>query len=253
LAAFVAPFAAFALIMLAFAGRRMLRLVLFPLLLFAWIWVQPESFHFGFDLAQPTLVLAALTFLVAAGALSSLRNASPGALRALIGITACLATVLAIQGGRYRIDLDYERDDPIVAASLDLGRVLPKGSVLAAPPGIIWLKLTQRAVIADCKNVPYGGTDWEEYKSRMAALGGHRCGPDNAGFKMLEPSAVESLRSRFGATHVLLPGDDPKRAFAEAHWRLLWHREGVPHPHIETGWFVFELPPSRSIRSTTPS
>ncbi len=50
---------------------------------------------------------------------------------------------------------------------------VPAGEILVASPRSEWVKITsQRAVIADCKNVPYGGAAWDEWQERIDSLGG---------------------------------------------------------------------------------
>lgn len=51
--------------------------------------------------------------------------------------------------------------------------VVPVGEILLASPRSEWVKITtQRGVVADCKNVPYGGDAWEEWQARIDWLGG---------------------------------------------------------------------------------
>jgi len=53
--------------------------------------------------------------------------------------------------------------------------VVPEGDVVVASPRYEWVKLvTQRAVIADCKDVPYGGAAWDEWQDRLKDLGGYK-------------------------------------------------------------------------------
>lgn len=50
---------------------------------------------------------------------------------------------------------------------------IPEGEVVIASPRTEWFKLaTQRAVVADCKDVPYGGTPWDQWNERLEDLGG---------------------------------------------------------------------------------
>ncbi len=51
--------------------------------------------------------------------------------------------------------------------------VVPSGDVIVASPRDEWVKLvTQRAVVVDCKDVPYGGAPWREWQKRIEDLGG---------------------------------------------------------------------------------
>jgi hypothetical protein len=50
---------------------------------------------------------------------------------------------------------------------------VPAGDVIVTSPRNDWMKLiTQRAVVADCKDVPYGGEPWREWKERIGDMGG---------------------------------------------------------------------------------
>lgn len=65
-------------------------------------------------------------------------------------------------------------DDDLRAWGAQVREVVPEGGVIVAPPRFEWVKLvTRRAVVADCKDVPYGGAAWEEWQRRLDALGGY--------------------------------------------------------------------------------
>src|SRR5690606_31440157 len=77
-------------------------------------------------------------------------------------------------------------------------------------PDLGWLRLmSRRAVLIDCKGVPYGGQPWREYNERLQALGVAtplEC--SNAGLAAMSPEAIQALGEKYGATYVLLePGD----------------------------------------------
>jgi hypothetical protein len=243
LATLVVPFAALAVLAAArwAAQRGLAARLAFGALLLAWLSGPDAAFHLGEEHLRPSLLVPlVMTGLLAVVLLWVGGGGSPAP-----ALVAALATVVAAQGGTYPTDPGYQRDDPVVAASLQLGRQLPTGAVVAAPPGLIWVRaLTRRAVIADCKSVPYGGEQWTEYKARIAALGGRHCGPgsSNTGFGRLSPDDVGSLRDRFGATHVLLTGDDPKLDHARTHWKFVWRADPASRRFLEAGWWVFELP-----------
>jgi hypothetical protein len=246
LAAQVVPFAAFALLAAAASAARSRGAVRLGvgLLVLGWVAGPDAAFHLGLEPFRPALLVPAVMVATVAGLLVWMGRETP-ALAAPTAVLLVLATVVAAQDGPYPVAVGYQRADPVVAASLRLGRLLPEAAVVAAPPALVSIRaLTRRAVIADCKFVPYGGAPWSEYKARIAALGGHYCGSKfNTGFARISPGAVESLRDRFGATHVLLAGDDPKLDYARAHWKLLWRAEPAEPPLLQAGWWVFQLPP----------
>lgn len=115
----------------------------------------------------------------------------------------------------------------------------PPGSVVAAAPSADWLRFfSRRAVIADCKAVPYGGVPWDQYQERIAALGGRNCGTD-ANFAALPLESLEDLAERFDATHALLSAQDPKVAAAEA---AGWDVVLDPTDPGALGYTVVEIP-----------
>lgn len=64
-------------------------------------------------------------------------------------------------------------DADLRAWGAQVREVVPEGEVIVASPRFEWVKLvTQRAVIADCKDVPYGGDAWNEWQRRLDHLGG---------------------------------------------------------------------------------
>jgi len=254
LAAIVVPFAAFAVVWLSAArptGRRSRLLVGIglPIVFAAWLTAPDAAIPLRADVASVVIfaillgvVVVAMTRLAAAD-VDPRRTVSPTA--SVRVITACLALVGAIvvgRGGRLPINVGYDRANPVIAAALDIGSHVPVGGVIAAPPSLSVVTISQRADIADCKRVPYGGSLWQEYNERMAALGGYHCDSALGGFGALSPADIEGLRGRYGATHVLLLGDDPKLAYARAHWHLVWQAAPVNERLLETGWWVFELP-----------
>jgi hypothetical protein len=244
----VMPFAAFALIGLAAAaarpGRRMAPIaVLFLGLVF---WMSAPDAPFGRASADGLVVLLVAMGAILAAALVRLAAATVPWPRLLLPVTVTallMAAVLATGSVGHR-NLADDRRDAVTAASLSLRASVPEGSVIAASPGLAWIGPTsQRAVIADCKRVPYGGQLWTEYKERMAALGGRDCGPRGDGFRDLSVERVLSLRDRYGATHVLLRGDDPKLLQVRGLWTLTAEvPASAGDPRIDTGWWIFEVP-----------
>lgn len=154
-----------------------------------------------------------------------------------------LAGAVLANGGFSPVHLGYNRGDPRIAAALELGERLPERAVVAAHPAIDWLRaVSRRAVVADCKAIPYGGRLWREYLARMAALGGTDCTLGPGAFATLTPADVEGLAGAYGVTHVLLFPSDPKLVYATQHWRLVWRMGPRDHPLLANGWMVFKLP-----------
>jgi hypothetical protein len=247
LATFAVPFAAFGLLFLVARPVRPRRLL--------WavvcggtvlVWSTMTSSVFSGAWSRPDLFLDALGVgLALALWVARSNSAAPADSRRRILVVALVVGLGLLLGsaqgklGR----LGYDRSNPAIDAALSVGEDLPEDAVIAAPPGIFWLRaVSRRAVVADCKAIPYGGKPWQEYQARIEALGGRGCKPRSAEFAHLTPAAVESLQPRYGVTHVLLYPDDPKAAYARQHWRLVHQVGPRPFPFLERGWLVFELP-----------
>lgn len=112
--------------------------------------------------------------------------------------------------------------DPRVVTGRQIEEAIPVGSIIASPPSINWLRYaSRRAIVLDCKAVPYGGRSWEEFKDRMEHLGGWQC--NSTGTRTsLTLGDVADLHDRYGATHFLTGEDDPKFHDAKvAGWELV--------------------------------
>lgn len=117
----------------------------------------------------------------------------------------------------------YDASDPRVSGATHVEDATPVGSIVAAPPIMTWLRgVSRRAVIVDCKSVPYGGEPWRQYKERIEALGGWaNCHGGNP-YEQLTLDDMRSLTGRFGATHMIVTATDPKfDDAARAGWDLL--------------------------------
>ncbi|MET0235401.1 MAG: hypothetical protein ABW224_12225 [Kibdelosporangium sp.] len=86
-------------------------------------------------------------------------------------------------------------------------RVVPPGEQLVAHPlGPYVRMVTERGVVADCKNGPYGGPAWHEYQARINAMGGFgQCRTlDPSGFDNLTPSQVSTLARTYQAGYLVV-------------------------------------------------
>jgi len=213
---------------------------------FVWIWSSGTENPYSRHLIDRPTVLAGLLSLAVA-----VWIARPAALTRLSGaarrppvVVAVVAALLpgvimgAAQGAFGRVGIDLSIGG--VNAAVAIGRAVPETGVIAAPPEIYWLRLlSRRAVVADCKAGPYGGEAWHEYRRRLTALGG--CNGSPSGFADLAPEQIESLRSRYGVTHVLLYGDDPKVGYARTHWSAVYEAPPQDSLHLQHGWVLFRM------------
>lgn len=135
-----------------------------------------------------------------------------------------VATVLSWSGLHLRsVQVFPDQNDPRVATGQLIEQATPPGSIIAASPSLTWLRYaSRRAVVADCKAVPYGGTPWVEYKERIEALGGWVCSTSKNVLINLTLEDIQGLQDNFGATHVFVLEGDPKFESArEAGWNLV--------------------------------
>lgn len=151
----------------------------------------------------------------------------------LAGLVVAVVAVLLGFGSRATgptpLRIDYRPDDGAVALGHAIEDATPPGSVIVVRPDYAWFRLlTRRAVVVDCKGVPYGGTPWREYNERLAALGVEApLACSNAGFAAMDLEDIEGVAARYGGTHVFLEPDDRAYAEAEEDWRRLTGAPGL--------------------------
>lgn len=133
--------------------------------------------------------------------------------------------------------IDFSSTDNAVTISRSMGMALTSSDVLASDPSIPWIRpLSRRAIVADCKGVPYGGAPWNEYTRRLRALGVDK--PNVClGYKLLPLEKLKELRQTVGATTLLLLPDDVAYHEAQNSLTVRWSSGG------QTPWIIFELPP----------
>ena len=158
----------------------------------------------------------------------------------LVPITYLITVALSlgfVQFGSRWPHIDFSPTDNAVTISRSMSTALMPSDVLASDPSIPWVRpLTRRAIVADCKGVPYGGAPWNEYTRRLRALGVDK--PNVClGYKVLSIQKLKELRQTVGATTVLLLPDDSAYADARNSLTIRWSSGG------QAPWIIFELPP----------
>ncbi|MCP2270548.1 DUF6798 domain-containing protein [Actinokineospora diospyrosa] len=93
---------------------------------------------------------------------------------ALAVVGAVLAAVFSAGAPPLRtFDVVYISDNDIHDWGMAVRRTLPPGAQLISPPLGQYIRMASgRGVVADCKNVPYGGDAWIEYQHRINSIGG---------------------------------------------------------------------------------
>lgn len=114
---------------------------------------------------------------------------------------------------------------------------VPPGAVITAPGDSASLRLvTQRATIVDCKNVPYGGKAWAEWKQRIADLGDCMGNTDYADVYTVED--YTELAEKYGSNYIVLPPNAIERNSAQIE-QAGWTELVAPIPGVE--WTLYRI------------
>lgn len=237
---FLAPFSCWFLVRnLAKAGNDNLYLALTSFAIFIAGFIGYFSVTYSnFPRLKSAWVLAGLASL--AGAIQLTEKKSFSRLNYGLVPMAYLAIISSILGfaqfGSRWPQVGFSSTDNAVTISRSMGMALNSYDVLASDPSIPWIRpLTRRAIVADCKGVPYGGKPWYEYTRRLRALGVDK--PNVClGYKALPLGKLVELRQSVGATAVLLLPDDAAYRDAKKSLTVRWSSGG------ENPWIIFELP-----------
>lgn len=181
--------------------------------------------------------LAAYLLLVVAAALLSRRTTRSRPLTgaaALAGLLVWLVATGAASGVTFtRSPAPVRWGD---AASQAWGQavreVIPADVQVVIPPTRAYYRLPlQRGVVADCKDIPYGGAAYRSWKERLGALGGVRqCPSDTSAYDALPAADLIGAAERFGAGAIIVvPGEEREqvRGLVTAGWS---YRE------VSAGW-----------------
>lgn len=119
------------------------------------------------------------------------------------------------------------------SASMEWGQAVeeavPAGESLLASPRARYVRATTyRGVIADCKNIPYGGEAWTQWQERIGDLGGReQCtpgAPDRASyFNSLTAEELDRAAMKYGVRYAVLEGAqaDVLPGLEELGWRVV--------------------------------
>lgn len=119
-----------------------------------------------------------------------------------------------------------------------VGQVVPAGEVITAPGSSDTMKLySQRATIVDCKNVPYGGDAWTEWKQRTSDLGidckdNFEYGPE------MDLIDLTDLAKKYDSRFLVLDQEfimKHSEEIADSPWKL------VLEPRAGVDWTLYEL------------
>jgi hypothetical protein len=150
----------------------------------------------------------------------------------LVMVAGIGAAILAQGGLKARmIDATFIPDDSIREWGAEVHEVVPAGGVLLAPPLATYVRLsTGHAVVADCKNVPYGGAAWQHYEQRLNTMGGVRqCSLKSPGiFNELPATSIEAAAREWGADYVVVEEGQAWRTpeLLERGWTVVLRPQG---------------------------
>lgn len=174
----------------------------------------------GFSTAmRPRLVLLGLALLIPLVWLlvSTWRQSHFGERSGTAVLTAALLVlvVTGVSGGLTlrSPNFDFIGDPNLRQWGEQVREVVPEGEVIVASPRFEWVKLvTQRAVVADCKDVPYGGAAWDEWQTRLEALGGYKqcVAPGPLLYDDLSPEELVSVADRFQSDYIAVNPTHPE-------------------------------------------
>ncbi len=127
-----------------------------------------------------------------------------------VSATAATFAIAAVIAGSIVIrplNIDYVPVSGLKEWGSQVAEVIPVGGIMLAPPGSHPIRqVTGRAVIADCKNVPYGGDSWNEWRARIADLGGYKqcLDPRLETFSKFSAVTLDRLADKYGADYIVL-------------------------------------------------
>lgn len=135
----------------------------------------------------------------------------------------------------------FIKNQSLVQWGQEVREVVPVGATIVASPRAEWVKLsTQRAVVVDCKDIPYGGEPWDEWNRRIDDLGGfEQCvAPGPLLFNDLSAGEMVEIADKYNSDYIAVDGslEDTQDDLE----RLGWDR--IVEPVEGVGLVVFERP-----------
>ncbi|SEW39800.1 hypothetical protein SAMN05421595_2730 [Austwickia chelonae] len=198
------------------------------------------------------LSMGAYALLVAAAALVALLVASPrwrpvAASSVVAGFALWFGVSAVVSGVFYspRPVAFPWGDKALIAWGQEARKIVPPRTTVLIPPAASHYRLPlERALVADCKDIPYGGEPYKEWKERLNHLGGpSQCTGRGAEFEELSSAQLIKAADRYRAdTIIVTPGEKREQVtgLKAAGW--------VHHP-LNSGWVkasIFVRPGART-------
>lgn len=179
--------------------------------------------------------------VVAAGVAAWLTGGKPLLIRRIASGSVLVLFLVWCFGGMWDNKARYRsHPSPVIwtdRGSLPWGKVareiIPTGTQVLVSPRSSHLKLPlERGIVVDCKNIPYGGKPYAQWKERMADLGGQKqCfGPDEGTYDKLPGKTLVAVAEKYGAKAIIVK-DDASRPQVKELKSLGWKA----HP-VNAGW-----------------
>lgn len=108
--------------------------------------------------------------------------------------------------------------------SAEARQAIPEGEIVTAGSGGSLLRLViQRATIADCKNVPYGGEAWREWKRRISDLRADCAGVDT--FDSIDARELVQLADKYNSDFIVLSNIETAEDLVSLGWKkVVWSK-----------------------------
>lgn len=152
-----------------------------------------------------------------------MRRAGASTFGAVFVVAALIAGMIVVRP----LVIDFVPDPGLRAWGAEVEQIVPPGEVILVPPLSHTVRLVSgRAIVADCKNVPYGGEAWQQWKQRLTDLGGiEQClAPSLSTFGDFSAEHLDELAAKYGADYLVLDPAHESRVhdvLATLGWRTI--------------------------------
>lgn len=240
LAVVLLPFAIWGLLLPVLRPRRGLRGAAVILLWFglAGLYICLEPWQLGSQTTKLFLVGVVLVLVLASTYVGPLMHSSLQRRwlekSVTLLVTAAFLVTSAISGGLVvrPLDITFVPDRALAAWGERVESLVPSGEIILAPSPAHSIRLvTGRAVIADCKTVPYGGDAWTEWKERIDDLGGFDVclDPGLPGLASFDAHELNAVAEKYDAEYMVISPEQAARESASLE-ELGWHVILEPTP-----------------------
>lgn len=137
------------------------------------------------------------------------------------GFIAASLSVLALTGPSFTLRLPVlSFNSALGSFGNEIASVIPSGETITMDPKWDWVRLSaERAVVVDCKYVPYGGEALTEFRERLEPLGGFSNACVKKGFEELKANELSEYAQEFNSDYLFLRQKDVRlRSLEQLGW-----------------------------------